>query len=196
MEFDGTFELEEVTTEEVWFALSDPVMIKQSLPGCQFLLEVDEEDPDFDELRERAPDEDPPTIPEADPDDIFERAFYQGGRYAALIEVSVGSVSPSFETVVTISEREFPEMRASGEGGASDSSFEMNSWMGLEGTDDGVAVEWRAQTDVYGRIARMGQRVMNPVANRIVNRFFNSVADRVSDVRENRTLRDRIQGFV
>jgi len=196
MEFDGTFELEEVTTEEVWFALSDPVMIKQSLPGCQFLLEVEEEDPDFEALRERAPEEDPPTLPEADPDDISERAFRGGGRYAALIEVSVGSVSPSFETVVTITEREFPEMRASGEGGSSDSSFEMDSWMGLEETDDGVAVEWRAETDVYGKIARMGQRVMNPVANRVVNRFFNSVADRVSDVRENKTLRDRIRGFV
>jgi carbon monoxide dehydrogenase subunit G len=197
MEFNGTFELEAVTTEEVWFALSDPVMIKQSLPGCQFLVEVDEGEPDFDALREQAEGrEDPPTLPEADPEDIAERAFEEGNRYAALIEVSVGSVSPSFETVVTITEREFPEMHAGGEGGSSNSSFEMASWMKLEEVDDGVAVEWAAETDVFGRIAQMGQRVMNPVANRIINRFFNQVADRVSDVREEQTLRDRIRSFV
>ncbi len=32
MEFDGEFTLEGVTSEEVWLALSDPVMIKNALP--------------------------------------------------------------------------------------------------------------------------------------------------------------------
>jgi len=197
MEFNGTFELEDVTVEEVWIALSDPVMIKQSLPGCEFLVGVEDEDPDFEELREQASGEDPPTLPEADPDVVAERAFEEGARYAALIEVSVGSVSPSFETVVTITERDYPEMRADGEGGSSNSSFEMSSGMSLEEDGDDVAVEWWAETDVFGRIAQMGQRVMNPVANRVVNRFFSRVADRISDVSEESTgLRDRISNFV
>ena len=185
MEFSGTFELEDVTAEEVWLALSDPVMVKQSLPGTQFLVRVEDEDVDFDALREREEGkEDPPILPEADPEDVAERAFEEGGRYAALIEVSVGSVSPSFETVVTITKREFPEMRAEGEGSAANSSFEMDSGMTLEDTDDGVAVEWWAEADVFGRVAQMGQRVINPVANRVVNRFFDGIADNLRDVSE------------
>ena len=33
MEFEGTFEIEDVSAEEVWLSLSDPYMIKGSLPG-------------------------------------------------------------------------------------------------------------------------------------------------------------------
>ena len=197
MEFDGTVSIEGVTPDEVWLALSDPVMIKQALPGCQFLVAVDEDDPDFDALAESAPEEDPPTLPEASPEDIAERAFVEGGRYAALMEISVGSVSPSFETVVTIDEREFPKMLASGEGSAANSSFEMSSWMELNETDDGVDVEWGAEADVFGRIAQMGQRVINPVANRVVGRFFDSIEQQISDAStdESQSLRDRVSGL-
>jgi hypothetical protein len=201
MEFSGTFELEDVTGEEVWLALSDPVLIKQALPGCQYLVRVEEDDindVDFDALRERESDvEDPPTLPEADPEEVAERAFEEGAYYAALVEMSVGSVKPSFETLVTITEREYPEMDAAGEGESSNSSFELDSGMVLEDTDDGVVVEWWAETDVFGRIAQMGQRVMNPVANQVVNRFFSRVADRVSDVSDDSGgLRDRIRSLV
>ena len=177
MQFSGTFELEDTTREEVWLALSDPVLIKNALPGCQFLTKTDEKNPDFDALRETA--EGMEWEISADPDVVAERAFEEGNRYAALMEISVGSVSPSFETVVTIDERDFPDMHASGEGDASNSSFEMDSGMHLEAIDDGVGVEWWAEADVFGRIAQMGQRVMNPVANRVVKRFFQRIQDQV-----------------
>lgn len=182
MEFSGTVSIEEATTEEVWLALSDPVMIKQALPGCQFLVACDGEDPDFEALSASAPDEDPPTLPEAEAETIADRAFEEGGHYAALMEISVGSVSPSFETVVTIDEREFPRMDASGEGSASSSSFEMSSGMELVESGDGVDVEWWAEADVFGRVAQMGQRVINPVANRVVGRFFDQVENQLRDV--------------
>ncbi|MFB6130438.1 MAG: CoxG family protein [Salinigranum sp.] len=194
MRFDGTFTIEGVTAEEVWLALSDPVMIKNALPGCQFLTAVPEgEDADFDKLAEEAPAEDPPVLPEADPEDIAERAFVEGGRYAAVMQVGVGSVKPRFETVVTIERREFPEMEASGEGSSSNSSFEMEARMNLTETDEGVNVEWEAETDVFGRIAQMGQRVMNPVANRVVGRFFSNIEDQLSDVSDSSSLTDRVR---
>jgi carbon monoxide dehydrogenase subunit G len=199
MQFDGTFGLEDVTTEEVWLALSDPVMIKKALPGCQFLVEVDDpDDVDFDALAEAESDgEDPPTLPEADPEDVAERGLVEGGHYAALVQVGVGSVKPRFETVVTIDRREFPEMDASGQGSASDSSFEMDSGMTLVETDDGVDVEWWTEADVFGRVAQMGQRVINPVANRVVGRFFKQVQKQLSDVGdESSGLRDRISNFI
>lgn len=200
MEFDGTFELEDATTEEVWLALSDPIMVKNALPGCKFLLEVEDENPDWDELRERAEaaGEDPPTLPEADVEDVAERAFEEGKSYAALMEIGVGSVNPSFETVVTITDREFPVMNATGEGSASNSSFEMESGMTLEEMGDDVAVEWWTEADVFGRVAQMGQRVINPVANRVVNRFFSKVEDQLTEVgdEEGSGFRDRIRDML
>lgn len=180
MEFSGTFELEDATVETVWLALSDPAMVQHALPGCELLVRVDEADPDFDELRERHAG-DPPELT-ADPDVIEGRAFEEGTTYAALVETSVGSVSPSFETVVTIDERAEPYMAASGEGTAGNSSFEMESWMELSATDGGVAVEWSAEADVFGRLAQMGQRMINPVANRMTKRFFGNLQDQLADL--------------
>jgi carbon monoxide dehydrogenase subunit G len=198
MEFTGTFTLEDVSTEEVWLALSDPVMIKQALPGCQFLVEVDTEEADFDALAAGAPDEDPPTLPEADLETVADRAFVEGGRYAALMEVGVGSVKPRFETIVTIERREFPEMDAVGEGSASNSSFEMNAGMHLAESDEGVDVEWWTEVDVFGRVAQMGQRVMNPVANRVVNRFFKQIQSQLTEVsaESSSVLRDRVRNLL
>ncbi|WP_435347622.1 CoxG family protein [Haloarchaeobius sp. HRN-SO-5] len=182
MEFSGTFELEETTVDDVWLALSDPVLVAESLPGCKFLLDVeDPDDVDFDELRERAEAEDRKLTD--DPEVIAARAFEEGRSYAALLQVSVGPVNPTFETVVTIDERERPRMYASGEGSSGDSSFEMTSGMELSETDDGgVVVDWETDADVFGRVAGMGQRVINPVANRIVKRFFSSVQDRLDEL--------------
>ncbi|MEY7851192.1 CoxG family protein [Natrarchaeobius sp. A-rgal3] len=179
MEFSGTFELEETTVDEVWLALSDPALVEQSLPGCQFLVPVEESDVNFDELRDDAsawPDE-----PDADPAAIAERAFEEDQRYAALMQISVGPVNPTFETVVTVDDRDYPSMSAVGEGTSSNSSFEMASGMRLAETEDGVAVEWETEADVFGKIAQMGQRVVNPVANRVVKRFFSSVQDQLRE---------------
>jgi len=180
MQFSGTFELSDTTVEEVWLALSDPVLIEQSLPGCQFLVEVEDTDADFDALREETEGREAELT--GDPDVIAGRAFEEGKHYAALMQISVGPVNPTFETVVTIDDRDYPAMSASGEGSSGDSSFEMSSGMTLAEADDGVEVEWETEADVFGRVAQMGQRVVNPVANRVVKRFFSSVEERLDDL--------------
>ena len=53
--------------------------------------------------------------------------------------------------------------------------------MELTETDDGVAVEWDAEADIFGRIASMGQRVVNPVANKVVERFFSSIQEELRE---------------
>jgi carbon monoxide dehydrogenase subunit G len=200
VEFDGTFTVEDVSSEEVWLSLSDPYMIKQSLPGCQFLSKVeDPDDVDFEELREAEPDEDPPILPEADLDDVTARGFEEGEHYAALLELKVGAVKPSFRTVVTIDRWDYPEGGASGEGDATGSSFEMDSSMEVAGHDEGVDIDWHAEADVFGRIAQMGQRVINPVADRVVGRFFGDIEDRLTEVADDEAssgLRDRIDNLI
>lgn len=174
MEFQGTFELEDTTVETVWRALSDPDLIRESLPGCEFLAEVEDRSVNFDDLRDGASE---PTVS----DEGDARTFEEGAIYAALIEISVGSITPSFETIVEIDRRDFPEMDASGEGSGGNSSFEFSSGMSLAETDSGVSVEWQAEAAVFGRIAQMGQRLINPVANRVVKRFFKRIQDRLSE---------------
>jgi carbon monoxide dehydrogenase subunit G len=185
MKFDGEFEIEGVTEEEVWIALTDPYMIKTCLPGCQFISAVDESaNVDFEALRSEAPDEDPPTLPDADPEVVAERGFEKGTTYATLIEIGVGSVKPSFRSRFTIDEMELPELRASAEGDAENSSYEMHSGVILTETEDGVAIEWWAEADIFGRIAQMGQRMINPVANKVVNKFFSTFEEQLQELEE------------
>lgn len=87
-------------------------------------------------------------------------------------------------------------MEGTGKGTSSNSSFEMVSEMELEETEDSVLVHWRTETEVFGRVAQFGQRVLNPVANRVVNQFFSSVTDQVKGIEEGPSgLRDRIGDY-
>ncbi|MFA1610682.1 CoxG family protein [Halobellus rubicundus] len=144
-----------------------------------------DDDFNFDEYE---PEEDIQTLPDADPEVVAERAFVAGQKYAALMQIGVGSVKPRFETTVTIDERDDEnfEMLASGGGDASGSSFSMNSGMRIHELEEGEGsrIEWWTEADISGRIAQLGSRVINPVANKIVNNFFGSIEKQMSDVDE------------
>jgi len=182
MEFSGEFELDGVSPEDAWVTLSDPVAVRDALKGCQYITPMDDEF-SFDDYEAE---EGLETLPEADPDDVAARAFEAGTTYAALMQVGVGSVKPRFETQVTIESRdgESFEMVATGTGDASSSTFEMESWMDIDETEDGSLVAWGAEADVSGRIAQLGGRVINPVANKIVNNFFSAIEDQMTEVEE------------
>lgn len=195
MEFSGEFDLEGVTSEEAWIMLSDPVAIRKSLRGCRYITPMDD-DFNFDEFE---PEPDLATLPEADPDVVADRAFEQGQTYAALMQVGVGSVKPRFESRITIEEREFPRMLATGTGNASNSRFEMESWMEVGETDDGARIEWGAEADVAGRLAQLGGRVIDPVATKIVNDFFGTIEAEMRDVDESEegsSVTDRLRNLI
>jgi hypothetical protein len=195
MEFSGEFELDGVSPEDAWIVLSDPIAVRDALKGCRYITRIEDDDFNFDEYE---PEEDIQTLPDADPDLVAERAFVEGGVYAALMQVGVGSVKPRFETRVTIREREFPRMVATGGGDASNSSFEMESWMDIEETDTGSVVKWGTEADVSGRIAQLGGRVMNPVADKIVGNFFKNIQKQMTGFEESEKssgIRDRLSGI-
>jgi hypothetical protein len=196
MEFSGKFELEGVSPEDAWIVLSDPIAVRDALKGCRYITRIEDGDFNFDEYE---PEEDIETLPDADPDVVAERAFVEGGVYAALMQVGVGSVKPRFETRVTIQERDFPHMVATGGGDASNSSFEMESWMDIEETETGSVVKWGTQADVSGRIAQLGGRVMNPVADKIVSNFFKNIQKQMAGFEESEKssgIRDRLSGLL
>jgi len=196
MEFDGEFELADVPPEKAWVVLSDPIAVRDALKGCQYITPMDD---DF-EWDSYEPEADIETLPEADAEDVAARAFKAGQKYAALMQVGVGSVKPKFETEVTIEERDEDnfEMTASGSGSASSSGFSMNSGMIIHPADDGDGsrIEWWTEADISGRIAQLGGRVINPVANKIVNNFFTAIESEMSDVEETDSgVTDKIRGM-
>jgi len=198
MEFDGEFELDGVPPEKAWIVLSDPMAVRDSLKGCQYITPMDD-DFNFDEYEAE---EDVEMLPDADPEVVADRAFVAGQKYAALMQVGVGSVKPRFETTVTIDERDDEEfeMIASGGGDASGSSFSMNSGMKIHELDggEGSRIEWWTEADISGRIAQLGSRVINPVANKIVNNFFGSIEQQMTDVDEetNTGVTDRLRNML
>jgi hypothetical protein len=196
MEFSGEFELDGVSPEDAWIVLSDPIAVRDALKGCRYITKIEDDEFNFDDYE---PDEDVETLPDADPEAVAARAFEAGGVYAALMQVGVGSVKPRFETRVTIEERAFPRMVATGGGDASGSSFEMESWMEIEETDDGSIVRWGTEADVAGRIAQLGGRVMNPVADKIVSNFFGNIQQQMTGFEESEKsagIRDRLSGLI
>jgi carbon monoxide dehydrogenase subunit G len=60
----------------------------------------------------------------------------------------------------------------------------MESWMDIVETDTGSKIEWGAEADISGRIAQLGSRVIKPVANKIVNNFFDNIQQQMTDVEE------------
>lgn len=195
MEFSGDFELDGVSPEDAWVVLSDPIAVRDALKGCRYITPMDD-DFDFDAYE---PEEDVPTLPDADAEVVAERAFQEGVTYATLLQIGVGSVKPRFETTVTIDEREYPRMVATGSGSASGSSFEMESWMEIDGTEDGSLVTWGTEANVTGRIAQLGGRVLNPVANKIVGNFFSNIQQKMTDVDESekgRSVTSRLRNMI
>ncbi|MEF8801166.1 MAG: SRPBCC domain-containing protein [Halolamina sp.] len=196
MKFDGEFELEDVPPEEAWVVLSDPVAVRDSLKGCQFITPMD----DSFEWDNYEPEADIQTLPEAEAEAVADRAFKTGQKYAALMQVGVGSVKPKFETTVSIEDRDEEEfkMTATGSGSASSSSFSMESGMYITPQEDGdgSSIEWWTEADITGRIAQLGGRVINPVANKIVNDFFSSIEKEMTDVEETESgVTDKIRGM-
>lgn len=180
MEFSGEFELEGVSPEVAWLVLTDPIAIEGAIPGCEYLRHVeDEDDFNFDEYE---PDTDLPTLPEADREVVEERAFEEGETYATLTKVGIGDISPTFESVVTIEEREYLSMSASGRGATIGSAFSMTSNATVSETDDGAKVEWEFEVDVTGKIAQMNERVLDSVADKVVNQFFTNIQGEIRDV--------------
>lgn len=92
------------------------------------------------------------------------------------VAVGVGSVKPSFDVDMVVTEADRPhhlQMEASGS--ASRNSFTTVATMDLTETDGETVVDWRAEADVSGLIASMGQRALGSVANKLVGDFFSNV---------------------
>lgn len=100
-----------------------------------------------------------------------------------VISVGVGSVKPTFDVEMTVTDMERPdnlEMTAGGD--ASRNSFEAVATMSLTENDDGTTTcNWRAETNVEGLLASLGQRALSSVTTRLVEDFFTDLEELVAE---------------
>jgi carbon monoxide dehydrogenase subunit G/single-stranded DNA-binding protein len=103
-------------------------------------------------------------------------------RILATLSVGVGSINPSFDVEGVVVECDRPnrlELEACGE--ASRNSFEVTASQELEDNGDGTTtVRWKADAQVSGIIASMGERALGSVSDKLVNDFFEDLQDHVN----------------
>lgn len=173
MKLSGTFTLEETTIEETWLTLSDPLVIANALPGCEYFWQIEDKNIN---VKEQIKYLEPNVVGQTDePVVVPQSAICENEYYAALMEVSVGTVNPTFETVVFIDEFDPPQMKLNANGQSKNSSFKSYAKMTLIETDDAVNAEWEIEADVLGRIARRGQRVITPVVKHLTQQFISEI---------------------
>lgn len=100
----------------------------------------------------------------------------------ARITVGVGSVKPTFETEVVITEADHPErlvMSIEGSGGRK-GAFDGVGVMELHETDDGTRLEWTAEANVSGLISSLGQRALGSVTHKLVGKFFDCMEEKIN----------------
>lgn len=104
-------------------------------------------------------------------------------RIEAVVAVGVGSVKPTFDVTMVVTECVEPELlRMRADGDANRNAFDATAEMLLEETDEGGTVaRWRTTTEVSGLIASMGQRALGSVANRLVGKFFADLEEKVEE---------------
>ncbi|SEP26017.1 hypothetical protein SAMN04487948_12828 [Halogranum amylolyticum] len=97
----------------------------------------------------------------------------------ATIAVGVGSVKPTFDVDMVVTQTIEPELlQMQVEGDASRNSFDTVAEMRLaENADGTTTAEWEAQANASGLIASMGQRALGSVAGRIVDNFFKDLEE-------------------
>ena len=103
-------------------------------------------------------------------------------KYAATMQMGVGPVRGTFEGTVTLSEQNPPEsyrLEVQGEGGA---GFMKGSGdVNLVEADGGekTTIQYAGESEVGGRIAQVGQRLVQSVARKIINDGLSTLDEEV-----------------
>jgi carbon monoxide dehydrogenase subunit G len=92
----------------------------------------------------------------------------------AVLSVSVGSVNPTFDCDVTVTEAEYPHrLEMVAKGSDNRNAFETTATMELlDDGEGGTNATWSARAEVSGLLASLGQRALGGVTERLVTNFF------------------------
>lgn len=177
MEFSGESELKHLSVDEAWMTLADPVAIQKTIPGCKLIAKLEDDELDPDKLKrlsdQRDLDEDP--LPLEDEETVRGRTLTEGDSYGVYMEVGVAGLNLSIASRIDVLERDFPTMRAHGEGDIGDYTFEMETGITVRERNGKAVVEWWLEPDISGSLFRWGSKLAQPIFSRVVGRFFNRI---------------------
>ena len=175
MHLDGTVELEGASTDDAWAVFSDPVAIREALPGCKRIApaRAAADSPAAGSITGDA------SRPVDEPGDATPQAFREGDEYVAVIQAGTRSIKPRFESVVRITERAFPRMSAHVQGAGGESAFDMNTEVEFADTDEGVAIAWTSEFDIAGRLGQVDSSILTLLSEKMVEHFFDEIAQQV-----------------
>jgi carbon monoxide dehydrogenase subunit G len=148
MDFTGRYEIP-APPERVWVALHDPAVLAACIPGSEALERISETE------------------------------------YRARAMVTIGPVKARFAGKIILGEHAPPEgfthaalLRGEGQGGAAGfvkGSAEVHLAASADGT--GTVLTYQAQAKAGGRLAQVGQRLIDSAARTIADRFFAAFAE-------------------
>ena len=139
MNLEGSYTFE-APQKEVWKALLDPDVLAKTLPGCEKLEQIGD------------------------------------NEYKGMIKIKVGPVQGKFEGVVTLTNLQEPDsyqMTVDGKGAPGFMKGEGN--VRLEGQGDSTVMHYEGQAQVGGRIASVGQRLLDSSAKALTRQSLENI---------------------
>lgn len=106
-----------------------------------------------------------------------------GGGYRAVVKAKIGPVSARFKGRVALSDLDPPKSyRISGEGEGGVAGFAKGgAFVSLTPNEAGTLLSYEVEAHVGGKIAQLGQRLINGAAKKIADEFFANFAKSVED---------------
>ena len=105
-------------------------------------------------------------------------------NYKGKVKSRIGPATMAFDGVIEIKgiDPEKRELRLRGSGqdtkGTSSASMDLTAWV-VDGAEAGCELKGQAEVSVNGKVASLGGRMMNQVADQILNQFGKNFADNV-----------------
>ena len=102
-------------------------------------------------------------------------------QFEAVAKMKVGPVSARFKGKVTLSDFDPPNSyKISGEGEGGVAGFAKGgATVSLAEKDDGTLLTYNVEAQIGGKLAQLGQRLINGSANKVADEFFSKFADAV-----------------
>ena len=105
-------------------------------------------------------------------------------NYRGKVKSRIGPATMAFDGAIEIKgiDPEKRELRLRGSGqdtkGTSSASMDLTAWV-VDGAEAGCELKGQAEVSVNGKVASLGGRMMNQVADQILNQFGKNFADNV-----------------
>jgi carbon monoxide dehydrogenase subunit G len=105
----------------------------------------------------------------------------EDGGFRAVAKIKVGPVSARFKGRVTLSDLDPPNgYKISGEGEGGVAGFAKGgAVVTLADNDGGTLLSYNVEAQIGGKLAQLGQRLINGAAKKIADEFFTKFADAV-----------------